>query len=80
MSWQKQAVWLEKITRSMMLIVGTLGVLVIYGGFFFLLFTGRSLAVIPWFFLLSPWICIYFGLTQVQQLKVFNWFIQKFKK
>lgn len=80
MSWQKQALWLEKITRSMMLIVGTLGVLVIYGGFFFLLFTGRSLAVIPWFFLLSPWICIYFGLTQVQQLKVFNWFIQKFKK
>ncbi|PIW62349.1 hypothetical protein [Shewanella sp. CG12_big_fil_rev_8_21_14_0_65_47_15] len=80
MSWQEKALWLEKITKRMMLMVGTLGVLVIYSGFFFLLFTGRSLAVIPWFFLVSPWICIYFGLTQVQQLKVLNWFIQKFKK
>lgn len=80
MSWQEKALWLEKITKRMMLIVGILGVLVIYSGFFFLLFTDRSLAVIPWFFLVSPWICIYFGLTQVQQLKVLNWFVQKFKK
>ncbi|EGM70663.1 hypothetical protein [Shewanella sp. HN-41] len=80
MSWQEKALWLEKITKRMMLVVGTLGVLVIYSGFFFLLFTGRSLAVIPWFFLVSPWICIYFGLTQVQQLKVLNWFVKKLKK
>lgn len=64
----------------MMLTTGVLGVLVIYGGFFILLFSGRSVAVIPWFFLLSPWICIYFGLTQMQQIKAVNWFIQKFKK
>lgn len=50
MSWQDKALWLEKITKRMMLIVGALGVVVIYGGFFFLLFSGRSVAVIPWFF------------------------------
>ncbi|MCL1088554.1 hypothetical protein L2744_02775 [Shewanella profunda] len=80
MSWQEKALWLEKITKRMMLVVGTLGVLVIYSGFFFLLLSGRTVAVIPWFFLVSPWICIYFGLTQVQQIKVLNWFINKFKK
>ncbi|ABK48991.1 MULTISPECIES: hypothetical protein [Shewanella] len=80
MSWQDKALWLEKITKRMMLIVGVLGVIVIYGGFFFLLFTGRSVEVIPWFFLLSPWICIYFGLTQVQQANVIKWFIKKVKK
>lgn len=80
MSWQDKALWLEKITKRMMLIVGVLGVIVIYGGFFFLFFTGRSVEVIPWFFLLSPWICIYFGLTQVQQANVIKWFIKKVKK
>ncbi len=80
MSWQEKALWLEKITKRMMLIVGILGVVVIYCGFFFLLFSGRSVAVIPWFFLISPWVCIYFGLTQVQQVQVVNWFLKKFKK
>ena len=80
MSWQDKALWLEKITKRMMLIVGALGVIVIYGGFFFLLFSVRSVAVIPWFFLLSPWICIYFGLTQVQQASVLKWFVKKVKK
>jgi hypothetical protein len=80
MSWQEKAHWLEKITKRMMLIVGILGLVVIYCGFFFLLFSGHSVAVIPWFFLISPWVCIYFGLTQVQQVQVVNWFLKKFKK
>ena len=79
MSWQHKALWLEKITKRMMLIVGVLGLIVIYCGFFFLLFSGRSVAVIPWFFLLSPWICIYFGLTQTQQVQVVHWFLKKCK-
>ena len=72
--------WLEKITKRMMLVVGTLGVVVIYCGFFFLLFSGRSTAAVPWYFLVSPWICIYFGLTDVQQKQVIGWFIKKFKQ
>ncbi|MCH1922546.1 hypothetical protein L9G15_24355, partial [Shewanella sp. A3A] len=72
MSWQEKALWLEKITKRMLLTVGALGVLVIYGGFFFLMVSGRSVALIPWFFLLSPWICIYFGLSQIQQTNVLH--------
>lgn len=80
MSWQEKKRWLEKITKRMMLFVGAFGVVVIYGGFFFLLLSGRSLASLPWFFLISPWICIFFGLDKVQQINVVNWFIKKFKK
>ncbi|MCL1143364.1 hypothetical protein [Shewanella gaetbuli] len=61
-----------------MLAVGIMGVLVMYGGFLYLFFSGRSTAALPWFFLISPWICIYFGLSQKQQIATINWFIQKF--
>ncbi|MCL1159190.1 hypothetical protein K8B83_09880 [Shewanella inventionis] len=61
-----------------MLIVGILGVLIIYSGFLYLFFSGRSTATLPWFLLISPWICIYFGLTQAQQIAVIYWFVNKF--
>ncbi|MGL5047076.1 MAG: hypothetical protein ACRC6S_05830 [Shewanella sp.] len=80
MSWQEKALWLDNITKRMMLIIGILGLMVIYCGFFFQLFSGRSVAVISWFFLISPWVCIYFGLTNAQQAKVADWFLKKFKK
>jgi pantothenate synthetase len=46
------------------------------------LFSGRSTAALPWFLLISPWICVYFGLTHVQQVAVIQWFTHKlsFKK
>ncbi|ACJ30081.1 MULTISPECIES: hypothetical protein [Shewanella] len=72
--------WLEKTTKWMMLIVGTCGLLVIYFGFFYLMFNGRSTAVIPWYILISPWICIYFGLKQRTQIEVIRWFMSKFSR
>ncbi|MRG34574.1 hypothetical protein GH729_00665 [Shewanella sp. XMDDZSB0408] len=60
-----------------MLIVGIAGVLVIYSGFLFLLFSGSPTTALPWFLLISPWICVYFGLTQTQQIGVINWFSSK---
>ncbi len=77
-SWQKQALWLEKITKYMLLGVGGLGVLVIYSGFLFLLLTGGPVANLSWFFFVSPWICIYFGLTEVQQRRVNERFLRRF--
>jgi hypothetical protein len=71
---------LEKLLKKIMLIVGLLGVVIIYGGFLYLLFTGRSTANLPWYLLLSPWICVYFGLTLAQQLAVIAWFKIKFKR
>ncbi|MCL1147018.1 hypothetical protein AB4298_14560 [Shewanella sp. 10N.261.52.F9] len=71
---------LEKATRLMMLVVGCIGLLVIYFGFFYLMFTGRSTAAIPWYILLSPWVCIYFGLTKHQQLAVVRWFTNKWSR
>nr|WP_041420396.1 hypothetical protein [Shewanella violacea] len=67
-------VWLEKATRNLMLLVGGLGVLVIYAGFLYLLITGRDTSVLPWYLLLSPWICIFYGLSRDKQLTVFEWF------
>ncbi|WP_428985300.1 hypothetical protein [Shewanella corallii] len=64
----------------MMLFVGILGVVVIYGGFFYLFFSGRDTSAIPWFFLLSPWICIFFGLSEAEQRRTLVWFIAKFKR
>ncbi|MGX9461728.1 hypothetical protein ACWXWU_10870 [Shewanella sp. A14] len=61
-----------------MLVVGVLGVIIIYGGFLYLFFSGRSTAALPWFLLISPWICVYFGLTHIQQVAVIHWFSQKF--
>jgi hypothetical protein len=69
---------LEYLLKKIMLIVGILGVIIIYGGFLYLLFSGRSTAALPWFLLISPWICVYFGLTHVQQVAVIQWFTHKF--
>ncbi|PKG58599.1 hypothetical protein CXF83_08770 [Shewanella sp. Choline-02u-19] len=72
--------WLEKITKVMMLVVGCCGVLVIYLGFFYLMFSGKSTAIIPWYILLSPWVCIYFGLNKRIQFEIMQWFIKKFTR
>jgi hypothetical protein len=69
---------LEQILKKIMLIVGILGVVIIYGGFLYLLFSGRSTAALPWFLLISPWICVYFGLSHLQQVAVISWFANKF--
>ncbi|ACA87465.1 hypothetical protein [Shewanella woodyi] len=70
--------WLEKITKFLLLSVGVSGVVVIYGGFFFLLFNGHNTSVIPWYGLLSPWICIFFGLPLHRQVSVIYWFKRQF--
>jgi len=77
MRFDKKMDWLEKIVRNVMLFVGISGVLVIYCGFLFLLFSGRDTTVLPWYLLISPWVCIYFGLTQAKQLAVIEWFKYK---
>lgn len=69
---------LEFLIKKIMLIVGVLGVIIIYGGFLYLFFSDRSTAALPWFLLISPWICVYFGLTHVQQVAVIQWFVNKF--
>ncbi|QIR16201.1 hypothetical protein [Shewanella aestuarii] len=61
-----------------MLSVGILGVIVMYSGFLYLFFSGRSTAALPWFFLISPWLCIYFGLSQTQQVATLYWLKNKF--
>ncbi|NMH64522.1 hypothetical protein [Shewanella salipaludis] len=71
--------WLEKWTKRMMLSVGILGVVIIYSGFIYLLLSGRSVAVLPWYLLLSPWICIFFGLDHARQFRVITWFVRRFK-
>lgn len=71
---------LESIYRKLMLIVGIAGVIIIYSGFLYLFFSDRSTASLPWFLLLSPWICIYFGLNKVQQVAVVAWFAKKFTR
>ncbi|MGL5358489.1 MAG: hypothetical protein ACRDBI_02055 [Shewanella sp.] len=80
MSWQTMTIWVEKITRRMLLIVGCSGVLVIYGGFFYLLLNGLPWSQLPWIFLLSPWVCIYFGLSHLQQVRMLAWFMAKLSK
>ncbi|MCL1052095.1 hypothetical protein L2755_21090 [Shewanella abyssi] len=72
--------WLEKTTKVMMLVVGYSGLLVIYFGFFYLIFSGESTAIIPWYILLSPWVCIYFGLSKRTQFEIMQWFINKFTR
>lgn len=69
--------WLEKATKWMMLCVGCTGILVIYTGFFYFLFSSEQANVIPWYALLSPWICIYFGLNHKKQLFILQWFGKK---
>ncbi|MFT5705567.1 MAG: hypothetical protein ACI8SK_001527 [Shewanella sp.] len=70
--------WLEKMIKYVLLSVGALGVVVIYGGFFYLLLSGSSTSAIPWYGLLSPWICIFFGLAAHQQMSVIDWFKGQF--
>lgn len=77
MSVDKKVDWLEKLTKSLFLYVGALGVLVIYSGFFYLLLIGQNDALLPWYILLSPWVCIFYGLKQQQQKAVIHWFIGK---
>lgn len=73
-------VWLEKTTRNLMLLVGGVGVLVIYFGFFYLLFSGRDTSILPWYLLLSPWVCIFSGLSHKKQFEVIEWFKNKIVK
>ena len=75
--FDKKMVWLEKTARRLMLLVGGGGLSVIYSGFFYLMFKGTDTSVLPWYLLLSPWVCIYFGLTQARQLAIILWFKQK---
>ncbi|MCL1097377.1 hypothetical protein [Shewanella gelidii] len=63
-----------------MLIIGCIGVVVIYAGFFYLSFSEQTQLTLPWYILLSPWICVFFGLEQHQQLSVLNWFSRKLLK
>lgn len=77
MSFDKKMVWLEKVTRNLMLLVGGVGVLIIYSGFLYLLISGRDTSILPWYLLLSPWICVFYGLTREKQLKVIEWFKKK---
>ena len=74
MSFDKKMVWLEKATRNIMLLVGGLGVLIIYSGFVYLLVSGLDTSILPWYLLLSPWICVFYGLNRDKQLKVIEWF------
>ena len=67
-------IWLEKVIKYVLLSVGMLGVVVNYGGFFYLLLSGGNTSAIPWYGLLSPWICIFFGLPTYKQLSVIDWF------
>ncbi|KFZ38114.1 hypothetical protein HR45_06305 [Shewanella mangrovi] len=71
--------WLVNGCKKCLLWFGYAGVVVIYAGFFYLLFSGQSTAPIHWFFLVSPWLCIYFGLPSEQQQSVVRWFFKKFK-
>ncbi|WP_153916074.1 hypothetical protein [Shewanella sp. TC10] len=69
---------LEKAMRVTMLTVGIAGIAVIYFGFFYLQFNDQLGMTMPWYFLLSPWICVFFGLSQQQQVDTISWFTKKF--
>ncbi|MGL4474580.1 MAG: hypothetical protein ACRCT7_09000 [Shewanella sp.] len=71
---------IERWTKRMLLVVGIAGVLVIYLGFLYLLISGRSTESISWLFLLSPWACIFFGLSTQDQLATLHWFKAKFSR
>ncbi len=78
--FDKKMVWLEKMARSLTLLVGGVGLIVIYSGYFYLMFKDNDTSALPWYLLLSPWVCIYFGLSQAKQLAVILWFKQKFTR
>nr|WP_228729964.1 hypothetical protein [Shewanella avicenniae] len=71
--------WLISGCKKCLLWVGYAGVVVNYSGFLYLLFSGSSTIPFHWFFLISPWLCIYFGLPHQQQQNVIRWFLRKFK-
>ncbi len=64
--------------KQILLFIGICGVVVIYSGFLYLMFTGQPTVNLSWYSLLSPWVCIYFGLTRKQQVAVRKWFYNKF--
>lgn len=68
--------WIEKVAKQLMLLIGIMGVLVIYSGFFYLLFQSQG-PQLPWYILLSPWLCIYFGLSAQQQRRTLHWLRKK---
>lgn len=69
-----------RLLKRAIFTVGVLGVVVIYSGFLYLTYTGRSIVNLSWFSLLSPWICIYFGCSAKQQTEIKAWFLNKFKR
>ncbi|WP_258405672.1 hypothetical protein [Shewanella zhangzhouensis] len=71
---------LEFVLKKLMLWTGYAGVVVIYGGFLFLLLSGQDTRALPWYILLSPWVCVFFGLPSAQQHAVVGWFINKFRR
>lgn len=69
---------LESLMKKVMLVVGIIGVIVMYGGFLYFFFSGVPTAALPWFLLICPWVCIYFGLTKTQQIASLSWLKNKF--
>ncbi|ABO23541.1 MULTISPECIES: hypothetical protein [Shewanella] len=77
MSKKRKMIWFEQATKTLMLIVGVIGVVVIYAGFFFLLITQSTASFLPWYILISPWLCIYFGLSGEKQRLTLLWLRRK---
>ncbi|ARD21807.1 MULTISPECIES: hypothetical protein [Shewanella] len=69
---------LEKAMKLTMLTVGIAGIAVIYFGFFYLQYNAELGMTMPWYFLISPWVCVYFGLSEQQQSATIAWFTRKF--
>ncbi|WP_394494443.1 hypothetical protein [Shewanella sp. ENK2] len=69
---------LEKAMKLTMLTVGIAGIGVIYFGFFYLQYNAELGMTMPWYFLISPWVCVYFGLSEQQQRATIAWFTRKF--
>ncbi|WP_025820015.1 hypothetical protein [Shewanella marina] len=68
---------LTRIVKQLLLGVGITGIVVNYAGFFYMLAVGFPISSIHWFFLLSPWLCVFYGLSDAQQAAVFKWFKHK---
>ena len=70
---------LEVLLKKLMLYLGILGVVIIYSGFLYLFFTGDSSHLLPWYLLISPWICVYYGLSSEQQQETLSGLKSRFK-
>lgn len=75
---KNKMIWLDKMSKYLLLFVGISGVIIIYLGFFFLLLSGLNTSVIAWYGLLAPWVCIFFGLPLDRQVSVIDWFKRRF--